>query len=107
MENENGTTQENKNAETPSGRFELPAVVGTPESEGQHFSFLLIEDGIAQATDHLKTVEAGMVEINQSAQKLNERMQQLQARKISLQAQASLLQELKRKFEEFQNAESK
>jgi hypothetical protein len=97
----------NQTQETHPGRFELPAVVATPEGEGQHYSYMLIEDGIAQAADHLKTVEAGMAEINQSAQKLNERMQQLQARKISLQAQASLLQELKRKFEEFKNAESK
>jgi uncharacterized phage infection (PIP) family protein YhgE len=83
------------------GRVEMPAVV--PHNENAHYSSLLIEDGIAQVTDHLKTIEEGMIEINQSAQKLNERMQQLQARKIALQAQGTLLNELKKKFEEFEN----
>lgn len=83
------------------GRVEMPAVV--PHNENQHYSSLVIEDGIAQVADHLKTIEEGMLEVNQTAQKLNERMQQLQSRKISLQAQGSLLTELKRKFEEFEN----
>lgn len=106
MEENNTNTKANLQ-KAPAGRVELPAVVPTAEDDSQHFSFMLIEDGLAQAADHLKTVETGMAEINQSAQKLNERMQQLQARKIALQSQATLLQELKRKFEEFKNAESK
>jgi hypothetical protein len=103
MENENKKPIDPKEKPVSSvGRVEMPAVV--PHNENQHYSSLLIDDGIAQVADHLKTIEDGMIEVNQNAQKLNERMQQLQARKISLQAQGTLLNELKRKFEEFENA---
>lgn len=104
MENENNKPAKTQEKPVSSvGRVEMPAVV--PHNENQHYSSLLIDDGIAQVADHLKTIEEGMIEINQNAQKLNERMQQLQSRKISLQAQGSLLNELKRKFAEFENVE--
>jgi len=93
--------------EKPKGNIVFPTVVPSGESvEQQHFSFALIADAIAQAEDHLKTVEEGVAEINQTAQKLNERMQQLQARKISLKSQANLLQELHRKLTEIDTAQS-
>ena len=92
-------TESNKPAE---GRVELPLVV--PENTNRHFSSLLIDDGLAQVADHLKTIEDGIADINKNAQKLNESMQQLQTRRISIQAQNSLLLELKRKLEEFEGA---
>jgi sulfur transfer complex TusBCD TusB component (DsrH family) len=106
MTETNKSNETNNSNETPQGRVVFPAVVPSGEAVNQHFSFVLIEDAVAQAADHLKTVEEGVVEINQNAQKLNERMQQLQARKISLQAQANLLQELKRKLIEMQSTQA-
>jgi len=93
-------TEENNT--TPEGRVELPIVVA--EETNKHVSILLVEDGLAQVEDQLKTIDSGLIEANESNRQLNERVTMLQSRKIAATAQKNLLLELQKKIVEFAEA---
>jgi hypothetical protein len=93
-------TEENNTI--PEGRVELPIVVS--EETNKHVSILLVEDGLAQVEDQLKTIDSGLIEANESSRQLNERVTMLQSRKIAATAQKNLLLELQKKIVEFAEA---
>jgi hypothetical protein len=93
------TEQNNTSSE---GRVELPVVVA--EETNKHVSLLLVEDGLAQVEEQLKTIDSGLMEANESSKQLNERVTMLQSRKIAAIAQKNLLAELQKKIAEFSGA---
>ena len=88
-----------ENNTSANGRVELPVVVA--EETNKHVSLLLVEDGLAQVEEQLKTIDSGLIEANETSKQLNDRVTMLQSRKIAAIAQKNLLVELQKKITEF------